>query len=100
MVRVVGQWRQTLDVGDTWIVTHVGHHELVDDGAGCEDTSVLQRDVFAERAAVQASLKVVTSVGLIGLHVFDDHHWRLCAISEWIVVVDDDLLGNVDQTTG
>src|SRR5439155_10741633 len=69
-----------------------------DDDAGLEHRAVGTSDVIGEAAREQAGFEVEALAGLVGLDVVEPHTTNRTAPFEGIVVVDDELLRNVDET--
>ena len=112
--RVVRQGRQDADPVHVGVVAHELHLDLADDGAGNQDPATALRrgvddalplgigdhDLVGQGSAEQAGLQVEALVLHVGAHTVDPDATDRALGLERIGVVDDELLGDVDQATG
>ena len=98
--RFVGKRRQHPHPVDGGVVAHGDHLRLAHDHPGGENGAVAQGHVVSQSPAEQPGLEVAPAVGLVGTDLVDPDATHAHLGRERVDVVDDELLGHVDQSTG
>ena len=97
---VVSEGRQHPDPGHGGVVAQQGHLLIADDGAPLQHGAIAEGHVISQGAAEQAGLQVGPPARLIRHDVVDPDAPNRPSRFEWVPVVDDDLLGHIDQAAG
>ena len=95
---LVGQWREHPDLVDLGIVAQRLHLGDADLGALGELGAIGKGQVLGEGPAEQPGLEVVALARLIGTDVLEHEATDRTGLIERVALVDDELLGDIDQT--
>ena len=99
-IGIIGERRENADPGDGGIVTQSSHLVFSDDGSTGVHSAIGQRDVIGQRAAEEANLEPGALTGAIGFDVLDPDTADRVAAGEGVLIIDDEFLGHVDESTG